>query len=75
MNGGSEVLAGPFTGYVDNFKIGFSGITTTYDFEGDRVLICHKGKTICVASSALAAHLAHGDQKGKCSEPVNRIYY
>jgi hypothetical protein len=33
INGGSPVLAGPFIGNVDNFKIGISGVTTTYDFE------------------------------------------
>lgn len=33
LNGGSPVFAGPFIGYVDNFKIGINGITTTFDFE------------------------------------------
>jgi hypothetical protein len=31
-----------------------------------KVQICHKGKTLCIASSAVAAHLAHGDQLGNC---------
>lgn len=33
FNGGSPVFAGPFIGYVDNFKIGINGVTTTFDFE------------------------------------------
>lgn len=32
----------------------------------NKVRICHKGKTICIASSAVAAHLAHGDKSGSC---------
>ena len=33
----------------------------------DKVLICHKGNTICVAEEAIAAHLAHGDTPGICT--------
>lgn len=34
----------------------------------DKVTLCHKGKTIKVDESAVAAHLAHGDSMGACSE-------
>ena len=34
---------------------------------GDKVQVCHNGKAICVASSALNAHLAHGDKVGDCT--------
>ncbi|MGV3503001.1 MAG: HYR domain-containing protein [Adhaeribacter sp.] len=34
--------------------------------KNDKVSICHKGQQICVAPSAVAAHLAHGDQIGPC---------
>ena len=33
----------------------------------DKVQICHNGKIICVASSAVQAHLDHGDRLGTCS--------
>jgi len=33
----------------------------------DKVQICHNGKVICVASSAVQAHLNHGDKLGLCS--------
>jgi hypothetical protein len=33
----------------------------------NKVQVCHKGNTICIASTAVAAHLAHGDQLGSCS--------
>lgn len=32
----------------------------------DKVVICHKGHTIKVDESAVAAHLAHGDTLGAC---------
>ena len=34
--------------------------------KADKVTICHKGKTIKVDESAVAAHLAHGDTLGAC---------
>ncbi|MCU7549945.1 SBBP repeat-containing protein [Chitinophagaceae bacterium LB-8] len=47
------------------------GQTSASDFscgpKGDKVLVCHKGKTLCVAKSAVAAHLKHGDQLGNCN--------
>lgn len=33
----------------------------------DKVTICHKGNEICVAQSAVAAHLAHGCSLGDCN--------
>jgi hypothetical protein len=32
----------------------------------DKVVVCHKGKTLEVGSSALDAHLRHGDDRGAC---------
>ena len=37
------------------------------DNPGGLVQICHKGNVIYVASSAVAAHLAHGDSLGDCT--------
>jgi hypothetical protein len=47
------------------------GVVDTQDCDplsakNDKVLICHKGKTLCVAQSAVKAHLAHGDKVGTC---------
>lgn len=40
-----------------------------YGDDGEiKVELCHRGKTICVAPSAVAAHLAHGDAYGSCEE-------
>ncbi|MBC8054215.1 MAG: carbohydrate-binding protein [Sphingobacteriaceae bacterium] len=36
----------------------------------DKVMVCHNGKAICVASSAVAAHLNHGDKLGACSSAI-----
>jgi hypothetical protein len=35
--------------------------------KNQKVEICHKGKTICVSEHAVAAHLKHGDSRGRCS--------
>jgi len=32
----------------------------------EKVLVCHKGKTIEIASPAAQAHLNHGDTAGAC---------
>lgn len=33
----------------------------------NKVTICHNGKTICVAASAVQSHLNHGDYLGSCT--------
>ncbi|MDP3393051.1 polysaccharide lyase family 8 super-sandwich domain-containing protein [Sediminibacterium sp.] len=38
---------------------------------GDKVVVCHSGKSICVALSSVAAHLAHGDVIGNCNAVTN----
>ena len=39
----------------------------------NKVWICHNGMSLSVASPAVAAHLAHGDQLGKCAvNPITR---
>jgi hypothetical protein len=34
--------------------------------QNNKVIICHKGKELCVAASAVAAHINHGDFLGMC---------
>ncbi len=34
---------------------------------GEKVTVCHQGRTISIQRSALAAHLAHGDTEGECN--------
>ena len=43
------------------------------DYRNDKVLVCHKGQTICISQNALQAHLNHGDVAGPCpsSRSVN----
>jgi hypothetical protein len=63
-----------FSGYADRLTIGVNRSSTTFDLEakapksrgGERVRICHKGKTITVGRSATKAHLRHGDTIGPC---------
>jgi hypothetical protein len=63
-------------GTVIEFDILFENVDEE-DFEdgdgklGDkpeRVTICHKGRTITISSSALNAHLNHGDVEGACED-------
>ncbi len=35
--------------------------------DSNKVLICHKGKTICISKDAVQAHLNHGDHWGACN--------
>jgi hypothetical protein len=39
-----------------------------YGGHHDKVEICHNSKTIEVAQSAVASHLAHGDKMGECKK-------
>lgn len=42
-------------------------LVAVHDHHPDKVLVCHKGKkTLSVSSAALAAHLDHGDYRGRC---------
>lgn len=36
-------------------------------YGADKVLVCHKGKTLVIPETALGAHLGHGDTRGACS--------
>jgi hypothetical protein len=36
----------------------------------DKVLVCHKGKTLSVSPNAMWGHLHHGDTRGACGAPV-----
>jgi hypothetical protein len=38
-----------------------------------KVSVCHNGHTICVAPSAIQAHLNHGDYLGNCTIPKEPI--
>jgi uncharacterized delta-60 repeat protein len=36
-----------------------------------KVLVCHKGKDLCIAEVAVEEHLRHGDVLGSCTETTN----
>lgn len=58
------------SGY-DYTTIKYAQQLTACGEKGDKVLICHKGKTtLCVSQSAAANHLDHGDQLGACSSSI-----
>jgi len=58
-------------GTVIQFDILFEDIDqddNSYNNNQKKVTICHKGREITISSSALNAHLNHGDTEGSCSE-------
>jgi hypothetical protein len=40
----------------------------------EKVMVCHNGHTICIASAAVPAHLAHGCNLGPCNVVVPQSY-
>lgn len=39
----------------------------------NKVVVCHKGKTLCITTEVVLAHLKHGDQLGACDVPQTTI--
>ena len=35
--------------------------------KNDKVLVCHRGNTLCIGTTDMAAHLGHGDRLGACA--------
>ena len=60
---------------VNNCQGSASMVIYTLDVQcgnnNDKVMICHNGKTICVASGSVQDHLDHGDAVGSC-EAISR---
>jgi uncharacterized delta-60 repeat protein len=64
------------TGQSANIGTGFDYTTIKYSQpshacgnNGDKVLVCHKGKkTLCISEADVSAHIAHGDHMGECPE-------
>ena len=51
-------------------KVYVEDVRCSNNSNNDKVTICHNGHEICVSTSALNAHLAHGDKVGMCSPPA-----
>jgi len=56
-------VASTFAGVASPLFAGNIGLA---GYGQQEVTICHKGKTMTVASPAVAGHLAHGDTVGAC---------
>jgi hypothetical protein len=67
VTGGSQGIG---TG-SDFATIKYNQVQTACGNNGDKILVCHKGKnTLCINSSDVSAHLAHGDQLGACATTI-----
>jgi hypothetical protein len=78
----SGLDAGTYTLDID----GFESISVTVPIENgvchnvtssvtarkaNKQLVCHNGKTLSIAASAVSAHLAHGDTAGACAADIS----
>lgn len=60
----SEIL---YHGWSNNtWEVNGKAILYYSIIDGKKVSICHNGKTICVSTHAVRAHLEHGDKLGPC---------
>jgi hypothetical protein len=67
--GGNDAIDNNNDGLPDcKYPPAFADITSGWKCgnNNQKVLICHNGNTLCVAPSAIAAHIAHGDYLGGC---------
>jgi autotransporter-associated beta strand protein len=51
-------------------SITISVLDVTCGNNNDKVMICHNGNAICVASNAVQEHLNHEDKLGSCTAPT-----
>ena len=47
-------------------SININAINVQCGNSGDKVMVCHNDKEICISSNAVQAHLNHGDKLGSC---------
>lgn len=67
--------AGTYTVYITDAKgcrttasVTIKTVNVQCGNRDDKVVICHNGKSDCISSAAVAAHLKHGDKPGYCNE-------
>lgn len=58
---------------LDHTTIKYSQPLPVCGNKGDKVLVCHKGQTICIPESAAFEHFNHGDVLGTCADQDARF--
>ena len=38
------------------------------DNDGNKIAVCHKGKTVTINQSGMSGHIGHGDSSGSCED-------
>ncbi|WP_133054668.1 SBBP repeat-containing protein [Niastella populi] len=58
-------------GCYDYATVKYNQVQTACGKNGDKILVCHKGKkTLCINSSDVAEHFGHGDELGACATTI-----
>jgi glucuronoarabinoxylan endo-1,4-beta-xylanase len=65
--GNYSVTVSDINGCTATSAIVIKSIDVSCGNNQDKVMICHNGKMICIASSAVQDHLDHGDYLGNCT--------
>ena len=71
--GSYTVIITDAKGCQTSASIDVSAINVQCGNSGDKVMVCHNGQETCISSSAVQAHLNHGDKLGSCNNPANGI--
>jgi hypothetical protein len=52
---------------TDTVKVCAQNVLCSNNSNSKKIMVCHKGTSICISENAVASHLAHGDYLGSCS--------
>jgi hypothetical protein len=51
---------------TDTVKVSAQNVLCDKNYNSKKIIVCHKGESLCISEKAVASHLAHGDYLGSC---------